>query len=386
MEGKVMHVVSKRVNNYTEPIPVYDIALEYEPHNFKLGAGPIVHNCGVSCTNATSLNFKVMSRVNLHNLDELPATLKESLPEKITDSTYYYCKYKEGVFQEEGFTEFERKEFKGQYPSTITTFTPDPKLYKSLRAKLPSSLPYVTYIMRHLGVPAHIYVNGEEYKDSMESFGYDIDVTIPCKREGALNPNMRLLITLGVSEKLEPCEIIGSVNGLDCRTGLHIRLVQNAFCRAFSETFSDCRRCELMGLKFGIILLCNEPSFSSQTKERLADVDGFKSSGDYEVSTLAKEFKKVFKDNYDVFKNHELKILEYLKSTEKIGRKEFIKSTVLIASNTSRADAFTPRKLTDCSSTNRHECELYLVEGQSAKSSLMDCRDPKIHALLGLRG
>ena len=80
-------------------------------------------------------------------------------------------------------------------------------------------------------------------------------------------------------------------------------MAQNAFCRAFSQTFSDCRRYELMGLKMGVVVLCNEPSFSSQTKEKLADVDGFKSSGDYEVSSLAKEFKKIFEKNYEIFKN-----------------------------------------------------------------------------------
>lgn len=345
-----------------------------------------MHGQGVSCTNALSTRFKVLSKANLHDLNLIPNELKKKLPEVINDTTYYFCEFREGQFINEGFTEYESPKFGGVHPSTITIFSPDPKIFKSTRAKLPSSLPYVTYIMKCLGKKSHIYYNGEEFKDSLESFGYDLDVTIKTKKEDSRNPELRFLITLGLSQKLEPCEVIGSVNGLDCGGGVHIRMAQNAFCRAFSQVFSNCRRYELMGVKMGVIALCNDPSFSSQTKERLADIDGFKSSGDYEVSCLADGFKKIFKNNYDVFKNHELKILEYLKSTEKIGRKEFIKSTVLIASNTSRADAFTPRKLTDCSSTNRRECELYLVEGQSAKSSLMDCRDPKIHALLGLRG
>ncbi len=352
----------------------------------KTGLAIGTNGVGISCTNATSSRFQIMSRLKLHNLDELPKKLKEKLPESITDSTYYYCEYEKGIFKGEGFKEFKRDCFNGEFPSTITIFSPDPEMYSSTRAKLPSSLPYVTYILRNLGVPAHIYVNGEEYKDSLTSFGFDIDCTIKTRKEGAKNPELRFLITFALSDKLEPCEIIGSVNGLDCRNGVHVRMAQNAYCRAFSQTFSDCRRYELMGLKLGVVVLCNEPSFSSQTKEKLADVDGFKSSGDYEVSCLAKEFKKVFEKNYEVFKNHELKILEYLKSTEKIGRKEFIKSTVLIASNSSRADAFTPRKLTDCSGTNRRDCELFICEGDSAKSSLVKCRNPEIHALLGLRG
>lgn len=342
----------------------------------KTGLAIGTNGVGISCANATSSQFRIMSKLNLHNVDELPGELKEKLPSQITDSTYYFCDYEKGIFKEEGFKEFEREGFKGEHPSTITIFSPDPEMYTNTRAKLPTSLPYVTYIMKHLGVPAHIYVNGEEYKDSLTSFGFDIDVTIKTKKEGAKNPDLRFLITFNLSDKLEPCEIIGSVNGLDCRNGVHIRMAQNAFCRAFSQTFSDCRRYELMGLKMGVVVLCNEPSFSSQTKEKLADVDGFKSSGDYEVSSLAKEFKKIFEQNYEIFKNHELKILEYLKSTEKIGRKEFIKSTVLIASNSNRADAFTPRKLTDCSGTNRRECELFICF--TGDTEILDCNNNRI--------
>lgn len=335
-----------------------------------------MHGQGVSCTNALSTDFTVMSKLNLHDLSLIPDALKDKLPKEIKDSTYYYCKFHEGTFIEEGFKEYERKEFGKAHPSTITIFTPDLKIFNSQRAKLPSSLPYVNYIMKRLGKAAHIYVNGEEYKDSLTSFGFDIDCTIKTRKEGAKNPELRFLITFTLSDKLEPCEVVGSVNGLDCRNGVHIRMAQNAYCRAFSQTFSDCRRYELMGLKLGVVVLCNEPSFSSQTKEKLADVDGFKSSGDYEVSCLAKEFKKVFEKNYEVFKNHELKILEYLKSTEKIGRKEFIKSTVLIASNSSRADAFTPRKLTDCSGTNRRDCELFICF--TGDTEILDCNNNRI--------
>ena len=342
----------------------------------KTGLAIGTNGVGISCTNATSSRFQIMSRLKLHDLNELPKKLKDRLPGDITDSTYYYCEYEKGIFKDEGFKEFKRDGFNGEFPSTITIFSPDPEMYSSTRAKLPSSLPYVTYILRNLGVPAHIYVNGEEYKDSLTSFGFDIDCTIKTRKEGAKNPELRFLITFALSDKLEPCEIIGSVNGLDCRNGVHVRMAQNAYCRAFSQTFSDCRRYELMGLKLGVVVLCNEPSFSSQTKEKLADVDGFKSSGDYEVSCLAKEFKKVFEKNYEVFKNHELKILEYLKSTEKIGRKEFIKSTVLIASNSSRADAFTPRKLTDCSGTNRRDCELFICF--TGDTEILDCNNNRI--------
>ena len=45
-----------------------------------------------------------------------------------------------------------------------------------------------------------------------------------------------------------------------------------------------------------------------------------------------------------------------------------------------------PSKLTDCSSRNRKDCELFLVEGNSAAGSAKDGRDSTIQAVLPLRG
>ena len=68
---------------------------------------------GVSCTCALSEEFQILSRLNLHDVSTLPKYLQKEVPEKITDSTYYFCRFEKGILKEEGFKEFFEKEVPG---------------------------------------------------------------------------------------------------------------------------------------------------------------------------------------------------------------------------------------------------------------------------------
>lgn len=62
------------------------------------------------------------------------------------------------------------------------------------------------------------------------------------------------------------------------------------------------------------------------------------------------------------------------------------KARELVRRKTGLENTRMPGKLTDCTSRNPYECEIYIVEGKSAGGSAIKARDPKTQAILPLRG
>ena len=62
------------------------------------------------------------------------------------------------------------------------------------------------------------------------------------------------------------------------------------------------------------------------------------------------------------------------------------KARELVRRKTGLENTRMPGKLTDCTSRDPYECEIYIVEGDSAGGSAIKARDPKTQAILPLRG
>ena len=62
------------------------------------------------------------------------------------------------------------------------------------------------------------------------------------------------------------------------------------------------------------------------------------------------------------------------------------KARELVRRKTGLENTRMPGKLTDCTSRNPYECEIYIVEGDSAGGFAIKARDPKTQAILPLRG
>lgn len=131
------------------------------------------------------------------------------------------------------------------------------------------------------------------------------------------------------------------------------------------------------GLTAVILVKLPNPQFEGQTKNKL---------GNPEVRGIV---DKVMTEYFGY----------YLEENPAIAKKIVSKATLAARArkaaraardNVIRKGAFEglnlPSKLADCSSRNREDCELFIVEGNSAAGSAKEGRNPQIQAILPLRG
>jgi len=131
------------------------------------------------------------------------------------------------------------------------------------------------------------------------------------------------------------------------------------------------------GLTAIISVRLREPQFEGQTKSKLGNVS---------MRSL-------------VQKATNTKLGEWLEENpteaNQIVKKSMLAARARIASQSARDltrrknsldGAGLPGKLADCTSRDRRECELFIVEGNSAGGSAKDARDPRTQAILPIRG
>lgn len=131
------------------------------------------------------------------------------------------------------------------------------------------------------------------------------------------------------------------------------------------------------GLTAVVSVKLPNPQFEGQTKGKL---------GNAEIKTYVEQ---IFGEAFGVF------LEENPKEAESIVGKCFLSAQARLAARTARASILRkgalegmtlPGKLADCSSNKSEECELYIVEGDSAGGSAKQGRDRRFQAILPLRG
>lgn len=131
------------------------------------------------------------------------------------------------------------------------------------------------------------------------------------------------------------------------------------------------------GLTGIISVRLREPQFEGQTKDKL---------GNPEIKTLVQ--KATNEKLADWFEEHPSEANKIVKKA--INAQRARAAAKQARDNTRRKSALDgagmPDKLRDCSSKDRSECELFIVEGDSAGGSATSARDPKTQAILPIRG
>ena len=131
------------------------------------------------------------------------------------------------------------------------------------------------------------------------------------------------------------------------------------------------------GLSAVVNIKIQDPQFEGQTKTKLGNSEA-KSAV---MSVVNEKFKYFLEENPAVGKI----IVEKGLLASRV-REASRKAKDLIRRKSALETTRLPGKLTDCSDKNPENCEIYIVEGDSAGGSAKKARNPKTQAVLPLRG
>ena len=131
------------------------------------------------------------------------------------------------------------------------------------------------------------------------------------------------------------------------------------------------------GITAVVSIKVEDPQFEGQTKAKLGT-----SEAKAAVESILSEYLTYFlEENPSIGKT----IIEKGMMASR-ARDAARKARELVRRKTGLENTRMPGKLTDCTSRDPYECEIYIVEGNSAGGSAIKARDPKTQAILPLRG
>ena len=180
---------------------------------------------------------------------------------------------------------------------------------------------------------------------------------------------------------------VNNINTYD--GGTHVQGFRTALTRTINDVakqrnlIKDKKDDNLQGtdVREGLVCVINikfpEPQFESQTKSKLGSSEAQSS-----VSTVVSNKLKLYLEDYpkDATNIIEKMILsKKAREAAKNARNNILRKNPLEIGSL-------PGKLADCSSKKSEECEIYIVEGDSAGGSAKQGRDRKTQAILPLRG
>lgn len=199
---------------------------------------------------------------------------------------------------------------------------------------------------------------------------------------GDIEVEVAFQYTKNYSEQINSyCNRINVVDGGTLVTGFKTALtrVMNQYARELGVLKEKDDNFDGRDIRNGLVAIISikhpDPQFEGQTKTKLGNTDA-KTAVDDVFST---QVQRYFDKNVDELK----KILENsMKSYNARKASDKARTAVLKQIN----DVDTKSKLASCSSRKPEECEVYIVEGDSAGGTVKTARNRKTQAVLPLRG
>ena len=281
---------------------------------------------------------------------------------------------------------------------TKVTFYPDAEIFETIHFKaevIKKKLKEIAYLNKNLKLVFKNENDGEE-KTYLEEHGIKSFVSYinrdahvlhkePIYFEGTsgdIEVEVALQYTTNFSEQINPyCNRINVVDGGTLVTGFKMALtrVMNQYARELGVLKDKDENFDGKDIRNGLVAIISikhpDPQFEGQTKTKLGNTDA-KTAVDEVVTT---EIQRYLDKNINVLQailDNSVKSYNARKASDKA------RNTVLKQLN----DVDTKSKLAACTSKNPEECEVYIVEGDSAGGSAKMGRNRQYQAILPIRG
>lgn len=281
---------------------------------------------------------------------------------------------------------------------TQVTFYPDDTIFETIEFKtdtIKKKLKEVAYLNKNLAIHFLDETTGEE-KVYQEEFGiksfvsylnrestvlHDEPIYV-CGQSGDVEVEVAFQYTDSYTEQINAyCNRINVVDGGTLVTGFKTALTRviNQYARELGTLKEKDENLDGKDIRNGLVVIISikhpDPQFEGQTKTKLGNTDA-KSAVD---EVFSSEVQRYFDKNIEVLKRI---IDNSMKSYN--ARKAGDKARLAVLKQISDSDA--KIKLASCSSKKAEECEVYIVEGDSAGGTVKTARDRRTQAVLPLRG
>ncbi len=281
---------------------------------------------------------------------------------------------------------------------TKVTFYPDPTIFETVEFKtdiIRKKLKEVAYLNKGLTIVFKDKIAGEELT-YYEEFGIKSFVTYLTREANPLHPEpiyiegksgdieveVAFQYTDSYQEQINSyCNRINVVDGGTLVTGFKTALtrVMNQYARELGILKDKDENFDGKDIRNGLFAIISikhpDPQFEGQTKTKLGNTDAKVAVEDVFTGEVTRYFDKNVEELKAVLENS-MKSYNARKAGDK-ARNAVLKQL---------QDVDFKSKLAACSSKKPEECELYIVEGDSAGGTVKTARNRKTQAVLPLRG